>query len=252
MKTIFTIAKYTAIEALRDNFIYVVLALMIASVPLGVFVKSVTLFGADSSYSAAIITVLSVSAIAISVLYVNIATRRELDGKIMLVILSRPVPNWQYLLGKLLGFWSISTLYCAVAGVLLAVLRLGSFRSILLYIFGLWLLQILISTWSLFFALLLNSMVGGILASLLAWFFCTSVETLWYLSTRTSDNILSQIVGHVFYYLMPNYGRYDFGHALLYDAPVPLSSIAVLPVYTAIYCAIVLLLAWIDFSKKEY
>jgi ABC-type transport system involved in multi-copper enzyme maturation permease subunit len=252
MKTIFTIAKYTAVEALRDNFIYVVIALMIAGVPLGIFIKSVTLFGADSSYSATILMVLSVAVIAISVLYVNIATRRELDGKIMLVILSRPVLNWQYLLGKLLGFWSIATLYCAAAGILLAVLRLGSIKTVLVYIFGLWLLQVLIILWSLFFALLLNSMVGGILASLLAWFFCTSVQTLWYLSTRTSDNILSQIIGNVFYYLMPNYGRYDFGHAVLYSAPVDALSVAILPLYTVIYGAIILLLAWIDFSKKEY
>ncbi|MDR2401455.1 MAG: hypothetical protein LBD73_07385 [Deferribacteraceae bacterium] len=252
MKIIFTIAKYTAVEAIRDNFIFVVLALMVASVPLGIFIKSVTLFGAESSYSATVLMVLSIAVIAISVLYVNIATRRELDGKIMLVILSRPVQNWQYLLGKLFGFWFITTLYCAVSGMLLAVLRIGSLKSILIYVIGLWLLQILIIFWSLFFALLLNSMVGGILASLLAWFFCTSVETLWYLSTRTTDNILSQIVGNLFYYLMPNYGRYDFGHAVLYDAPIPISSIVTLPIYTVIYGAIVMLLAWMDFSKKEY
>lgn len=251
MKVTFTIAKYTVVEAFRDKFIWVVLAIMLAGIPLGFFLRTLTLFGYESVMPATAITVISIAVTTISVLYVNIATRRELDSKIMLVVLSRPVSNTAYLLGKHLGFWAVCTVYVILGSIIIKLLGIGSAKTILVFAFGLWLLQCLSVAWSLFFSLLLNSLAASTLISVIAWIFFSSVQTLWNM-TAWSESVLTKIIGKVFYYIMPNYSRFDFKHILLYDESVVSFNIAILPVYTIVYATIIMLIMWIDFSRKEY
>ena len=251
MNIIYTIAKYTVVEAIRDKFIWFVLALMLAGIPLGYFLKTLTLYGSETVVSATMIGVIYLSIAFISVLYVNIATRRELDSKIMLIVLSRPVSNTSYLLGKHLGFWFVTTIYVVIGTILLFAMGVGETKSILLFALGTWLLQCLVVMWSLFFALLLNSLAASVLVSIVAWVFFNSTQTLWTL-TFYAQSAIVKYTGAAFYYIMPNYTRFDFKHSLLYNEPVEMFNVAVLPVYTLVYATVVLLIMWIDFSRKEY
>ena len=251
MNIIYTIAKYTVVEAIRDKFVWFILALMLAGIPLGYFLRTLTLYGSETVVPTTIIGVIYLSIAFISVLYVNIATRRELDSKIMLIVLSRPVPDTSYLMGKHLGFWFVASVYVVIGAIILLAMGVGDIKNILLFALGTWLLQCLVIMWSLFFALLLNSLAASVLVSIIAWEFFNSTQTLWSM-TYFVQSVIVKYTGLGFYYLMPNYTRFDFKHNLLYSEPIETFNVAILPVYTAVYAAIVLLIMWIDFSRKEY
>ncbi len=251
MKRVLAVAEYTILEALRDRFALVPPALILAGIPLGLFLGGLTLYGGETTYSATVFVSVSLAVTAVSVLYVNIALRRELDGHTALQIFASPVPGLAWLAGKHLGYWAVATVY-VVLGMAAAVLSgAGALVPVLAFGFGLWLLQCVVTAWSMFFALLMNSLAASVAASALSWALFTSARAIYILAGQARDGI-SGAAGKFFYYILPDYSRYDFRHAALYGGHVPWETLAVLPFYTAVCTLLVICLMWLDFSGKEY
>ncbi len=115
------IAKYTALEALRNRLLWLVFAFLIVAFGLTEFIGDVAITESGqfrSGFMGALLRIFSVFMIS---LFVITSMVREFNDKGLELVLSLPIPRLHYFFGKLLGF---SLLAVATAALCTACLVL--------------------------------------------------------------------------------------------------------------------------------
>ncbi|RII25168.1 MAG: hypothetical protein CXR31_14885 [Geobacter sp.] len=204
------------------------------------------------------------------VLFVGInLMAKDLDRRTIYMVLSRPISRSQYLFGKFLGMalLIITTValvgFFAVAAIVLTKLRFPNF-------FGQF-------TWWLVFLSIAYTTLSLILLTALSFLFASLVSTSFITLVLT---ICSYLIGHAIsdvkalvetpqavgiqvapltvklvqgaYYFFPNLSLFDIKTQAAHGLAVPLASICWTVVYGLGYTAIVMILASLIFSKREF
>jgi hypothetical protein len=105
---IFTIAKFTIIESMRNRLLWLSLLIIAISFGLVEFIGELAITEHRITQVALLAAFLRLSAIVIVTMFVVSSTLRELQDKTLEMILSMPIPRSWYYLGKLGGFVQIS------------------------------------------------------------------------------------------------------------------------------------------------
>jgi ABC-type Na+ efflux pump permease subunit len=115
-----TIARYTLLEALRTRlpaFSLVVLALLVAA---GFFVEHIAIIEGARFRTGFYAAAARWATVFIVALHVIAAVARELDDKVLDVVLALDLPRSHYVLGRLAGFAAVAAIVAAAACVPLA------------------------------------------------------------------------------------------------------------------------------------
>ncbi len=118
---IFTIARYTFLEAMRNRLVWLIVAFIVIGFGLSQFIAEIAVAESaafQSSFLAAMLRFFAVFTIA---LFVITSMVREFDEKGLELVLSLPIPRYQYLLGKLLGFSLLALMTAVLCGLVLLV-----------------------------------------------------------------------------------------------------------------------------------
>lgn len=116
-----TIAAYTFVEALRNRLVWLVAAFIVIAFGLAEFVAEIAITESIALKSGFLGAMLRVCAVFTIALFVITTMVRELDDKVLELVLSLPIPRAHYFLGKLLGFSLIAILTAVLCGLVLLI-----------------------------------------------------------------------------------------------------------------------------------
>ncbi|MGD2054198.1 MAG: ABC transporter permease, partial [Gammaproteobacteria bacterium] len=116
---IFTISKFTIIEAVRNRLLWLSLLVVAISFGLVEFIGELAIAEHRVTQVALLAAFLRLSAVVIVTMFVVSSSVRELQDKTLEMILAMPLHRSSYYVGKLIGFLQVSMIIALVFSVLL-------------------------------------------------------------------------------------------------------------------------------------
>lgn len=253
MRAVAAIARNTFREALRDRVLYLFLgfavALLVCSKLFGLLTvgdegKVIKDFGL-----AGIQLFTMLIAVMMSVLLVS----REVDSRTVYNILAKPVPRWQFLVGKYLGLLvtvAVNLALMTAVLLLVTVAYLGELDAGLLFAAAMTLLEMaLLTAFATLFAVLTRPMLGTVF-TLATFVIGHVVEDIWLLTQHVDSGLVRPLVA-VLYAVLPNLERFNFKTEVVHDLAISSGEVVLTVIYGLAYTATVLVLACARFRAKD-
>lgn len=217
---------------------------------------------------------LALSAISLAglmvVLFVGInLVAKDLDRRTIYMVLSRPISRGGYILGKFMG---VGLLVCvamlllgaaALASILLAKLQYPSYfanfslATVLLAIFFSMLMMLLLASLSFLFSSLTSTSFISLMLTVACYLIgqvSADVKALIDASNSVGIEVsawTAQLVKGV-YYLFPNLSLFDIKLQAAHGLPVPMTHVAAVCGYWALFTSLSLVVAILVFSRREF
>lgn len=121
MGRVAAIAGMTVLEGVRTRLVWLMVAVLLASVGLALFGGALAVMEVREIEAAILGFSLRLLAVLIMVLFVLNAQVREFNDKGMDLVLSLPIPRWGYFLGRLMGFSGIALMMALIFTVVAAM-----------------------------------------------------------------------------------------------------------------------------------
>lgn len=250
MRRILTLARWTAVEMLRERILYVVLlfaAVLVGSscvlTPLapGAQRKVVADFGLAS---------LDLLAVLVVLLSGCSLLRREIERRTLDVILTRPVSRLEYLVGKCLGLVAtLAVLLVAMTAVLAAMLALSGFgwkAAYLQAIFASALGLVVVASLAVFFSTFTSPTLAALFTLALFAAGHLSETVLRLAGTGAAGGVVAAVR-----WCVPALGLFDLRGEVVHGVPVPEGQLAAAAAYALLYALTVLYLASLVFRRRE-
>ncbi|HAZ63623.1 MAG TPA: hypothetical protein DCZ72_08460 [Armatimonadetes bacterium] len=180
----------------------------------------------------------------------------EIDRRIVMTVLTKPVSRLQYLLGKFLG----AALVILVVNVLMAIPFIAAYvwkhpLHQFTWVLPLALVGVYLQSLVLLAAAMLLSTFSSASFTVIATGFVFIVGSLnQYLVglAEHGDSRWNKLVFGVLAKIIPNFQNFDLRQALLAGDPVGWPHMGDVLGYTVVYLTLVLAIAWLFFSEREF
>lgn len=256
MSRVLIVARNTFREAVRDRVLYNLLFFALLMIASAVIVGQISM-----AIETVVIISLGLSAISLIGLLIAVFTgvglvSKEIDKRTLHAVLARPLRRWEFLLGKFAGLAvTLAVNTAAMTAGLFAALWLvkhslerGDAVVLAAAYFILLKLMLVVAL-----AMLFSCFTSPLLAILftgglyLAGLFVSELRSLQ-ITTLTPQ---MQKFFAVLSYVLPNFGNYDVMGAAAHGRKIAGMLILHNTLYTILYCAIVLGVAAMIFSRKD-
>ena len=256
MNRILIVARNTFREAVRDRVLYNLVFFALLMIASAVVVGQISM-----DIETVVMVSLGLSAISLIGLLIAVFTgvglvSKEIDKRTLHAVLAKPLRRWEFLLGKFAGLVLTLTVNTAAmaAGLFLAMLFVkhsivrGDAVVLVAVYFILLKLALVVALAMLFSCftspLLAILFTGGIYV---AGLFVAQLRNLQ--STQITPQL--QKVFSILSFLLPNFENYDVMGAAAHGRRIPATLALHNTLYTVLYCAIVLSVAAVIFSRKD-
>ena len=256
MSRILIVARNTFREAVRDRVLYNLVFFALLMIASAVIVGQISM-----DIETVVMVSLGLSAISLIGLLIAVFTgvglvSKEIDKRTLHAVLAKPLSRWEFLLGKFAGLVLTLTVNTAAmgAGLFLAMLFVkhsivrGDAVVLVAVYFILLKLALVVALAMLFSCftspLLAILFTGGIYV---AGLFVAQLRNLQ--TTQMTPQM--QKLFSILSFLLPNFENYDVMGAAAHGRSIPASLVMHNTLYTALYCAIVLSVAAVIFSRKD-
>lgn len=254
--SIFSIAANTFRETIRNKILYAILAFAL-------FVIGLTFFLADLSVGdlARIIADVGLASIhifgVIMAVFIGITlVSNEVERKTVYLILSKPVPRWEFIVGKALGLSLTLALTTLVMALLLFVVHAGykyggrAEPGIFVASAGIYMELVLLICLASFFSTFTTPVLSAIFT--LSMFLIGHLTKDLLIFGGRSKSAMVQWTSKVLFYLLPNLENFNWKNEVPYGGARSLSVVPLAAGYLLAYAAAVLLLACLLFSRKDF
>jgi Cu-processing system permease protein len=256
MSRVLIVARNTFREAVRDRVLYNLLFFALLMIASAVIVGQISM-----AIETVVMISLGLSAISLIGLLIAVFTgvglvSKEIDKRTLHAVLARPLRRWEFLLGKFAGL-------AVTLAVNTAAMTAGLFAALWLVKHSLERGDAVVLTAAYF--ILLKLMLAVALAMLFSCFSSPLLAILFtgglYLAGLFVSELRSlqvttltpqmQKFFAVLSYVLPNFGNYDVMGAAAHGRKIAGMLILHNTLYTILYCAIVLGIAAMIFSRKD-
>lgn len=251
MKTIFSIAKNTFRETIRDKILYTIFGFSLVFILSDLFFAEISLndpamikaFGLASLYLfGSVITIF----LASSIIY------KEIERRTLYFVLSKPVKRSQVIIGKFAGLLSA----IIVTSLLMAIIYLGViwyatgiFDSLALFAILFQLIESALFIAVLIFFSSFSAPLPSILSAVMLLF-------AGHMLPSALENIKS--IGGITYqialaacYILPNLEKFNIRNLVVHNISIPPAAIIFVILYASFYISFLLVLASLIFKKRE-
>ena len=256
MSRVAVVAWNTFREAVRDRVLYNLVFFALLMIVAAILVGQISI-GIESM----VIITLGLSAISVIGLLIAVfigvgMVSKEIDKRTLYALLAKPVQRWEFLLGKFGGLvltLAVNTSAMA-AGLLLALLyvkrpyeHLGA--EVLVAVYFILLKLAIVVALALLFSCYTTSLLailftaGLYISGLFVQEMRSLHSELMAPALRTGFRWLS--------YLLPNFENFDVMASVAHSRAIPSTLVLQNTAYAAMYCAIVLLVAAVVFSRRD-
>lgn len=252
---IFAVAGYTFKENVRNKVFYVLILFTVV-----IFAASM-LFGilAQEQQQRMLqdmgLVIIELFTLLVAIYAGVTLVLEEVESKTIYAILTRPVPRWNYILGRYLGILAVVVLSLLImSGIHLTIMKFNKWNFSLGYLFvvaNIGFKISLILAISFFFALFSTSAVSGLAFTSFFWILGHFSEELKFMSEKVGSPIAIW-AGKLFYYLIPNFQYYNFRDRWDTMGTVSIEFIGYSILYLIVYVTACLFLTNVFFSRKEF
>jgi len=249
------IARYTALEAFRTRYIWLVVALLLAGLGIALFIGDLAITETRQTQAAITAALLRFAAVLLVILFVTTSVHRDFSDKSVEMMLSLPLPRAGYYLGKLFGYALVAALTAAPLSGLL--MFFAPAEAGLIWGLSLLLELVLVCALSLLFAFTFNQITGAISATLLFYLLGRSIAAIQLMAhgpltnqAQTSTQITTGLVDGLAY-LLPDLDQFSRSAWLVYPSGST-GDLVPLLVQTMIYVALLSAVALFDLYRKNF
>jgi ABC-type transport system involved in multi-copper enzyme maturation permease subunit len=253
MRRILSISLNTFRETLREKLLYNLLIFALLMIGSSILLSRLTLGDANRLILDLGLASINLFGVIIAI-FVGIGlVSKEIDKKTIYTIVSKPVPRYEFLLGKYLGL-CITLLVntgIMVAGLLVVLhimdvpIELVLFKSLLLIF-----MELLVITAG---ALLFSTFTSSTLSAI----FSLATYVIGHLSADLKVfgaklDVVSRSIVNAIYYLMPNLERFNLKGHVIHRLDVGMADMALILCYGFAYTALLLMAAAIIFQRRDF
>ena len=253
MRRILSISLNTFRETLREKLLYNLLIFALLMIGSSILLSRLTLGDANRLILDLGLASINLFGVIIAI-FVGIGlVSKEIDKKTIYTIVSKPVPRYEFLLGKYLGLCITLLVNTAimVAGLLVVLrvmdvpIELVLFKSLLLIF-----MELLVIT---AVALLFSTFTSSTLSAI----FSLAIYVIGHLSADLKtfgaklDAVTRGIVNAI-YYLMPNLERFNLKGHVIHRLDVGMADMALITCYGLAYTALLLMTAAVIFQRRDF
>lgn len=255
LSPVLAIARYTALEAFRTRYIWLVLALVGAGMAIASFTGNLAITETAQTQVAITAAMLRFAAVLLVMLFVTTSVQRDFSDKSVELMLSLPLPRSGYYLGKLAGY----ALVAAFTAVPLVCLLLFLAPAPVALVWGMSLILelLLVCAVSLLFAFAFGQVTAAISATLLFYLLSRSIAAIQLMAhgpltdqTQTSQRLMGWLVDGLSY-LLPDLDRFSQSSWLVYPGDGA-SLLTPLVLQTLIYIVLISAVALFDLNRKNF
>ncbi len=249
----FTIARFTLLEAVRNRLFILIMAGVVCLFVLAEFIGELSITETRQVQSAILSSLLRIFSISIISLFVITSALRELNDKGLEIILSLPISRHQYLFGKLLGYGGLSLLISIT--VSLPLLLYAPTIPVICWFLSLFCEQALVISLSLVCLFTFANVTISFIAVMAFYFLSRSMETIRLLSESPilESNAFSQDFIHCLVdamaLLLPDLSAFTKSDWLAYN--VDFADMQTVIIQTIIYLTILLSAGLFDLYRKN-
>lgn len=254
MAKVYSIALNTFRESIRQKLLYVSLVfggIFIAST----YVLSPLAVGAKGKIMMDVgLAAISLLGVLTAILIGSTLVHKEVEKRAVFMVLTRPVPRYQYLLGKFTGIVTSIVLMIAIMTALMVVIVMPGHGFLRPAVFA---------------AIYLSALEVAVICAVVIFFstfttpILTSFFTLCLFAAGSLSNDLRifaekfggsfmRITMETLYYILPNLKVFNLRHEAVHDLPFHTSDLLTATLYAVVYCAVFLFFAHLAFRKREF
>ena len=252
---VFTIARFTIIESLRNRFLLLTFLVIAVSFALVEFIGDLAIAEHRVTQVAILAAFLRMSAVVIITLFVVSSSVRELNDKTLEMILAMPVPRVSYYLGKLVGYLYIAALVSVIFAVLL--LLYADPEQVVIWSISLFFELTLVVALSLVMLFTFNQVPSALMGVFIIYGASRIVTSIFLMSkypiiahTSAAQKFMDGII-EVMTWLLPDLHRFTQTEWLAYNT-AEWSSLIPLLGQTIIYLIFLSFIALFDFYRKNF
>ena len=251
----------------RDRVIYAILVvglLLLVTIPVVAVFSMRQVLALATSYS---LSIISLVGLLLTLFMAMSLVARDIEQRSIYTVCSLPISRSSYLFGKFLGFAillliALAILGCFSAGALAVVERIyPPEKPFVWYSFflGLWFqywVFLIIGAITLLFSTVATSNFLPLALSVGIYFGSYSTEAVrYYVQSGGGQERLSPAVkafGQLVYWILPNFSAFDIKTEVVYGLALKGKLLLLTQLYGLAYLGIVLVLAMIAFSRREF
>jgi ABC-type transport system involved in multi-copper enzyme maturation permease subunit len=253
MSRILAVAVNTFREAVRDRIFtsilffagaFILLSLALQEVTIGDQAKVVRSVGQGSIdvFGAIVAMFLGVSIVW-----------KELDKRTIYTILSKPLPRWQFILGKYFGLLvtvGVELLILGVVYVALLTTQQGFPPAVFFVSMGTLFLELMLLTaWATLFSAS-SSPTTATAFTLSVFVIGHLADDIWLYGSQAESEV-AQAVARGLYWVLPNFELFSIRSEAVHELPIPWDQVAGSAAYGLAYSAAVLCMAVFVFQRKD-
>lgn len=250
---VLSIALNTFRENLREKLLYNLLIFALLLIGSSVLLTRLTVGEWDRLIIDLGLSSMNIFGVLIAIFVGISLVNKEIEKRTIYTIVSKPVPRYEFLLGKYFGLvitLFINTVVMAV-GLLAVMLYLNAPITMLLFeALGLIFLEFLVVT---AVALLFSTFTSATLSAI----FTLAIYVVGHLSNDLK--LFGEKMGEVgkavlnsIYYVMPNLERFNLKGQVIHHVDVSASQLVLTAVYGLSYVALLLLIASVIFQRRDF
>lgn len=158
------IARYTLVEAMRNRLLWLMVVALALALVAAAFLQQVAITETARVQASVIAAAMRLFAVFLVAAFVVTAVVRELNDKVLEMLLAKPMPRASWLLGKGLGFTAVAAVVAVAAG--LPLWPFGAPAGVAAWTASLFLELSIVAAAALFCVLTLNQVVTALAAVL--------------------------------------------------------------------------------------
>jgi len=252
LQNVFTIAKNTFKETVRNKILYGILAFALVYMLFTLFLGSISL-GEDLHVIRSLgLAGIYVFSVIITVFLGSSLLYREIERKTLYFVLSKPVSHAHLILGKFFGL--LASVAVSMAGMAVIYLSLVAFEgggfdslALLSILYQLFEMALLIAL-TIFFSTFSMPLISTLYAVLVIYI-GHSLDLL--MNAVAKSGVFVQVLVKGIYYLLPNLAKFDIRNLVTYDTHIALSQVFFVIAYAVVYIVVLLSMAIFLFEQRE-
>jgi hypothetical protein len=252
---VFTIAKFTIIEALRNRLVLLLLLVTAISFAMVEFIGDLAITEHRNTQIAILAAFLRLCSVVVVTMFVVSSTVRELQDKTLEMILAMPIHRSQYYLGKLCGFIIVALIVSIVFGFML--MFYGQAETVMIWSISLFMELVLVVAIGLVMLFTFNQ-IPPALAGVFIIYTAARITTSMYLMakypvishTTTAQKFMDSFI-EMLTWLLPDLHRFT-QTSWLTSATTDWTLLLPVAGQTLIFLGLLSVVALFDFYRKNF
>lgn len=253
MSRVASLAYNTFRETIRDRVLGVILVFAFGMIGLTVLLGTLTIGEELKIIKDLGLSAIELFGVAIALFVGTSMLHKEIDKRTIYIVLSKPVPRWQLLVGKFLGLlMTLSVLLLAMGSAYLGLvwLKAGSFQAPLVVALAFIGIQLTVLVALTLFFSTFSSPVMSMVYTAGLYLVGHNTENLLVLTKKAAPAM--KAVAEGLYWLLPNLSTFDLKNRAVYGEVFSMPQWSWAIAYAGLYTAALLLAATGILERREF